>query len=313
MITHGWTWTQSSWAVENQGADADGWIYAASFGSIAESGSAVKGMTHFVRRRRRSRTQSFFGSCCVVCCKFISNCITNFPTISGPSLIEGSCDHCDSREVQQLSDCMLEALTQTSLHENPGEYSEVTTNSLKNTLHELLGIASRGESFHDMAGIYRCLDKFFITIINKKSTWSKLSSIVGADYLPENLPQRAVEVSSFSFSLDERKEVARMLIRKYDTSFIYHCNKYNCGTSCIFAPNPCPNTGCSEIVSSKYVGEHLEACQFTPLLCHRGCGETVVKKEMDCHLSFECVLRKAECPYACIGCKPSKCYLNRAI
>lgn len=93
MITHGWTWTQSTWRVEpnekqdelpppsmsrrastgstdsssgssnsvSAGSDGEGWVYAASFGSIEKSGSAVKGMTHFVRRRRRTREQTFVG------------------------------------------------------------------------------------------------------------------------------------------------------------------------------------------------------------------------------------------------------------
>lgn len=282
MITHGWTWSQNSWNIDYDNSDGEGWVYAASFGSIETNGSAVKGMTHFVRRRRRTRQQCFVGS----------------------SIIKGTCDHCDSQEVLKISDCMLEALTQTSLYENPGEYSEVSTNILKNSLHELLGIASRAESFHDLAGVYQCLDKFFVTIINKKSTWSKLSSIVGADYLPENLPHRAVEVSRTSFPLEERQEIARMLIRKYDTTFQYHCDKNDCGSACVFAITHCPNVGCAELLSAKFVGSHLDSCMFTPLPCERNCGETVVRKEMDCHLKLQCVLRSAECPYECIGCTP---------
>jgi hypothetical protein len=227
--------------------------------------------------------------------------------LPGPSLIKGTCDHCDSREVQYLSDCLLEALTQTSLHENPGEYSGVATNRLKNTLHELLGLASQKETFSDLAGVRQCIDKFFVSVINAKSAWSKLSSIVGADYLPERLPERALEVSSRSFPLEERQEVARMLLRKYDTAFAFHCHKYNCGAGCVFALTHCPNLGCSEALSAKYLGEHAAACQFAPLQCERGCGETVVRKEMACHLRLACVLRGAECPYACIGCKPGRC------
>lgn len=233
--------------------------------------------------------------------------------VVGPSLIKGTCDHCDTKEVQELSDQLLEALTQTSLHENPGEYSEVVTNRLKNTMHELLGIASRGETFHDLAGAHHCIDKFFVSVLNAKSAWSKLSSIVGDDYLPEKLPARAVEVSSFSFPLEERREVARMLIRKYDTSFAHHCDKQNCGASCSFALTACPNMGCSEIMSSKYVDGHLLTCQFTPLRCERNCGEIVARKEMACHLRLNCVLRPASCPYECIGCKPAGKSLSHAI
>lgn len=216
--------------------------------------------------------------------------------------MKGSCDHCDSSEVQEISDCLLEALTQTSLHENPGEYSEVMTNRLKNMLHELLGLASRSQPFSDMGGVHQCIDKFFLSVINAKSAWAKLSSIVGADYLPERLPERAVEVSSYSFPIEERREVARMLIRQYDTTFAFHCHKYNCGAACAFALTPCPNLGCSEVLSAKFMEAHLGDCQFTPLGCGRGCGETVARKEMPCHLRLTCDLRPAECPYSALGC-----------
>lgn len=71
MITHGWTWAQSAWSIchedEAQGvgglgsSDGEGWTYASNFGSIEDSGTAAKGMTHFVRRRRRTRKQIFVG------------------------------------------------------------------------------------------------------------------------------------------------------------------------------------------------------------------------------------------------------------
>lgn len=78
MITHGWTWLESNWTVEqgevrspaerrssengsSLSSDGEGWSYATNFGSIEESGTAVKGMTHFVRRRRLTRQQIFMG------------------------------------------------------------------------------------------------------------------------------------------------------------------------------------------------------------------------------------------------------------
>lgn len=96
LITHGWTWT-SAWSVDHHDpsafshsttynspllstdtpphsntseaqlqdqlheCDAEGWRYATNFGSMEGSSSAIKGLTHFVRRRRRSRQQAFVG------------------------------------------------------------------------------------------------------------------------------------------------------------------------------------------------------------------------------------------------------------
>jgi hypothetical protein len=199
---------------------------------------------------------------------------------------------------------MLEAMTQASLYENPGDYSIVETNRLKNKLFELLGIASRGETFGDMKGVNNCIDKFLVTVMNAKSTWSKVSSIVGPDYIPEKLPERALEVSSKSFPSEERQEISKMLIRKYDTNFEYHCHKFNCGSSCTFCVIHCRNLGCPDFLSAKYLNDHLSHCPFTILNCNRGCGDRIARKEMDNHLLVDCVLRPAECPYACIGCRP---------
>lgn len=158
-----------------------------------------------------------------------------------------------------------------------------------------------------MSDVHQCVDKFFITVINNKSAWAKLSSIVGADYLPERLPERAVEVSRVSFPPEERDEVARMLIRKYDSAFQLHCPHPHCGTSCpSFFLSPCPNLGCSMVMSAKHHPQHQEVCPFAPLLCEQGCGDRIPRKEMQYHISLTCIRRPATCPYACIGCKSGK-------
>lgn len=59
----GWVWeADSSWMIETGSANVDkeGWSYSAdftSFGESEQSGSAQKGMMHFVRRRKMIRDQ----------------------------------------------------------------------------------------------------------------------------------------------------------------------------------------------------------------------------------------------------------------
>lgn len=311
MISHGWTWTQNEWDIQLDDSlphqsfysvggstdlntnkngiqeaskakiDSEGWTYATNFSSIDTNGAAVKAMTHFVRRRRRTRQQSYIG----------------------PSIANATCDHCDSQKVKDLSDSLLEVLAQTSLYENPGDYSEVETNRLKNKLHDLLGISTHSKTVQDMESAQKCIDKFFISVINSKSAWSKLSSIVGADYLPEKLPERALQVSNLSFPPEERVQLACMIIRKYDSSFSFHCSQRQCGEACSFALMSCPNLGCSEMMSAKYIGDHLEVCPYTRQHCERNCGAVVARKEMSYHLKADCELRPAICPYASLGCK----------
>lgn len=66
LSSRGWEWLEGSeWVVDKEAGrtDADGWSYSSSFGAIEESSSPTKAMTHFVRRRKRTRTQVFAGRC----------------------------------------------------------------------------------------------------------------------------------------------------------------------------------------------------------------------------------------------------------
>mmetsp|Transcript_16013 Transcript_16013/g.24150 ORF Transcript_16013/g.24150 Transcript_16013/m.24150 type:complete len:305 (-) Transcript_16013:7-921(-) len=236
LISRGWSWAENTWTIDCHfpGSDSDGWSYASNFGSIDQNGTAIKGMSHFVRRRRRTRKQIFVAN----------------------NEVSGTCDHCDSMHVDLLSDKLLEALTQTSLHEYPGESPPApATNRLKDLLMETLGLASISERF-DMKHVHHVLDKFLTLVLNKKSAWSKAASIFGGEYSPEQLPQRAKELDRDAFTSEERREIAKLLIRKYDTDNEYHCEESRCGSSCVFAPYYCNNDGCTAVFSMKWRGQH---------------------------------------------------------
>jgi hypothetical protein len=49
------------------GTDGNGWGYATNFGSIEEGTSEVRELTHFVRRRKYTRTQMFVGNNMLIC------------------------------------------------------------------------------------------------------------------------------------------------------------------------------------------------------------------------------------------------------
>lgn len=62
LISRGWVWLDT-WMVEKTNeTDDEGWSYAVNFGTIETNAVATKGMTHFVRRRRFIRRQSYVGS-----------------------------------------------------------------------------------------------------------------------------------------------------------------------------------------------------------------------------------------------------------
>ncbi|XP_071513503.1 TNF receptor-associated factor 6-like [Panulirus ornatus] len=59
----------------------------------------------------------------------------------------------------------------------------------------------------------------------------------------------------------------------------------------------CPNhaLGCTRIVELMYIEHHTQACSFQPVMCPNECSATVLQKELEQHLTFECVLRVKKC------------------
>lgn len=76
----------------------------------------------------------------------------------------------------------------------------------------------------------------------------------------------------------------------------------NCGKSCIFGIEFCPNSPCIEQYSRKWSQQHDAICPEKILPCTRQCGEIMPRKNMETHVSQECILRPVFCPYNCIGC-----------
>lgn len=295
LICHGWSWLDDSWTIDLNypGTDSDGWGYAVNFGSIDETSTGQKGMTHFVRRRRRIRTQIFIGN--------KIRCLINL-ILTANQHNHGTCDHCDLNFIEKLSNELLEALTKASVHVNPTAHSEVTTIRLKNVLMEILGLASINEVM-TIEQVQSKLEHFVQILDEKQSRWAKVTAMIGSELHPEKLAWRAAELTREIFALPERMEIAKILIRKYDGTHQYHCATEHCGDECEFAPMKCSNEGCHEEFSRKWWGEHDAQCPYKIIPCSRECGVTVIRQHLPQHLSLECELRPAECPYKDIGCK----------
>ncbi|XP_068219755.1 TNF receptor-associated factor 6-like isoform X2 [Palaemon carinicauda] len=59
----------------------------------------------------------------------------------------------------------------------------------------------------------------------------------------------------------------------------------------------CPNNalGCQTIVDLMYIEHHTQACSFQPVMCPNECLATVLQKELEQHLSSQCILRVTRC------------------
>jgi hypothetical protein len=71
LLALGWQWDETPWMIDrgssnSKDTDIDGWTYSSDFTSFSSSSastniSGIKGMMHFVRRRKLVRNQSFDG------------------------------------------------------------------------------------------------------------------------------------------------------------------------------------------------------------------------------------------------------------
>lgn len=107
------------------------------------------------------------------------------------------------------------------------------------------------------------------------------------------------------FPRDERRGIARALIRKLDLSYRFHCVDPQCGTGCVFATHRCPNPGCTVTFSRKDWHEHDATCEYKEVPCVLQCGTMVSRVGMNMHISQQCVMRQVPCPYDRCGCRPS--------
>ncbi len=148
--------------------------------------------------------------------------------------------------------------------------------------------------------IVELLDAF---IQSSSSALSMASSIIATNKnTSEYQEQRINEVNRLYFTKEERLALGRLLLRKYDIVYTYHCNQKNCGQLCDFRIEQCVNTNCFVQYSHKWFSEHDAICPEKILPCERTCGEEILRKNMIAHLTHTCELRPVVCPYQCIGC-----------
>lgn len=352
LISKGWSW-EGDWLMDTgtTNADKDGWSYAAEFGSFGDSdksGSATKGMLHFVRRRKLIRHQFF-------------------DVASLAEVGDFTCDHCDLQEVQALDALLLDKLVAASLRKHPRKISHSKVVALKSDLVRVIETyacpkegrddrsASVGSSSEDggrqstlrrlsssflsrrststntalteseapsaeeaaahgwktadtdsdpqvtytFASLSRMLDQF---VGSSQTAWSIASSVLVTGDAAVHQQERTAEIAHDFFQEEERRELARLVIRRYDHVHAFHCAQNNCGQGCIFAVEQCPHTPCQVCYSRKWALQHDAVCPEKLLPCERACSVMVPRKNMAHHLQELCGLRPVLCPFHCLGC-----------
>jgi hypothetical protein len=124
-----------------------------------------------------------------------------------------------------------------------------------------------------------------------------------ADDLKEEIEKRKVYLDNNFFKYDERISLAKTIIHKYDTNNFYHCRIRNCNEKqCEFMHQSCTNAGCPSIVSKCWLTKHDDICSYKIVSCTRNCSDFLCRKDMENHLTYACILRAVQCPFAELGC-----------
>jgi len=196
----GWSWDnpesngESQWNVDisPEWTDSEGWTYSVDFGSLndTERGSALKGMMHFVRRRRMYRSKYLDGKNKII---FSKNLTTQLLYLFSVSLIcnvdNVTCDYCDSQEIDRLATLFLEKLCSASIAKHPRMISDLKINTLKNALINALELSGpegdmKAYSFESLS---QCLDKY---VDDVKSVLSMASSALSSGSQSEQVNKR---------------------------------------------------------------------------------------------------------------------------
>ena len=69
---------------------------------------------------------------------------------------------------------------------------------------------------------------------------------------------------------------------------------------CLFRPYTCKFCGLKDTYQA--IHDHYEECENFPISCPKGCGETIVRKNLKSHRST-CQMQVIACPYMKTGCK----------
>jgi homogentisate solanesyltransferase len=231
-----------------------------------------------------------------------------------------TCDYCDLQEVEMLTKMFLDKLTAASINRHPRNISERKINALKNEMMDILQLptspatVTASKTAPSTTSPSPAMTPYFSTktsdildsfISSCRTTLAMASSVFRSGDAADNFTQRQQDVARY-FAMEERVEWAKLVLRKHDVEYNFHCSVRNCGPSCIFAVESCPNVGCCVYFSRKWAEAHDAVCPEKILGCPRTCGECLQRKRMDMHLRDDCILRPITCTYHSVGCKHGK-------
>ena len=236
-----------------------------------------------------------------------------------------TCSHCDVETVDKLANQMLRAIAARAyLRHGDHPLTAPEVNNLKTKLLlEVLHLNS--DQVMGLSAVFEAIER-----LETGADRSTLHQMVTSKAPEDKIESREDYLNAHDFTLEERLELAKLIIRKHDSEHSAHCAQQNCGEECDFAPAHCSHEGnstrvlwsyctsenllyykmmmigCSQTMSRKWKKRHEDECEFRIVPCPRQCGEDVAKKDMENHIKFACSYRPVPCPYVDLGCTAGK-------
>lgn len=185
-----------------------------------------------------------------------------------------TCEYCDLQEIEKLALILLEKLCSASIIKHPRLINIPKIVNLKRKMIEdlNLNVTDSNKSFqYSFDNVVAVLDSYCSSC---NSTLSSVSSALSSESNFMTFSKRIAEISKNYFGIEERNELAKLIIRKYDNNNDYHCLSKNCGMTCIYSVEECPNNNCGVKYSQKWRQQHDEICPQKIINCDRHCGRT---------------------------------------
>lgn len=308
LLEKGWTYIDEEFtpalmvpneffASEGNGKEKEkGWKYARDFstGAIQNAKNKRSIALHWVRFRRLVRKKIFD------------------PEQWLPIEVYSKCSHGDSEVKADLSTKILEVLAFVSMVQS-SHLTYTATLPLKAKVIEVIDIGNEAtriyeeDAYANISILHKKLEAFANTESHALSNvFSKISNVNFKlrhnKSLTPGFEEHCAAVSSRISPQNERDAIASLILRDLDPKFLLHCDKENCGATCVFAPELCTNDGCDVLISIKHMPAHDSTCPFKVIHCPRECGNMFPRKELEIHKTKSCPIREVPCSFAKVGC-----------
>lgn len=223
------------------------------------------------------------------------------------------CAHIDVETIWNVADALLEALSRAARNAAEGKpFSSWAGEALElrpKLVEHLKTTSTKQKTLNDLEDV---LLKF---ANSNKRLVGKMFGTHGKAERANQLQQISDELGKLSLQeggwpLAQRMELAKTLIRRYDSVNVAHCNLgfvdegklIQHMSECPWRPVECPNKGCGQVHSFKRLEMHDDICVYKPVLCVQGCGKKIARLNMKKHITTVCDRKPVECPFAQYGC-----------